>query len=1496
MRKHISKVVALTLCLVMIASQITPIFAAANYPNTHVNTGNMAADIVAVAVSQAGYCEGSLSGNPAYAGSNNYQKFGQWYDANVDNIGVTYAAWCAAFVSWCANQAGVPSSIVYYHAYCPYGVKWFRNQGRFQYAASRGGSYVPNPGDIVYFAPAGSSTSSHVGIVRYVSGGYVYTVEGNTSGQNGEVNDGGGVFLKSYSLNYSRLYGYGIPAYADNSGKDPVGYIDGITVEGPGTFRIHGWTLDEDEQGTSLPVHIYLGGGPGDPNAEGYSLVANLPRDDVAAVYPWAGNAHGFDTVIRTGKSGRQVVYAYGINAGRGSNALLGGSGTIIDIPADTENPVISDVRISNLTSTGYTVTCTVSDNVAIRNVVMPTWTEAWGQDDIFWGEATLFGNQATFNVSYSSHNFEYGAYNTHIYANDLAGNSTLYPLIIDVPSALAEEPTSGTVAENTYFIASGMNKNFVLDVENWSQDDFANVQLYYTLGSSANQRWRISDPDGDGYYTIICENSGKSLDAAWGGTTDGTNVQQCESNGTDAQLWKLEDVGSGLYRIVNKNSGLVLDLTAGAVAAGQNIQLYSANDTWAQLWYLIPADLSGPEITDVTFSEISSGGFRVTCTVSDISGIQKVDIPVWSYQNGQDDTIWHSATVEGNTATCYISIADHNYEPGAYDVHIYAYDNAGNPNVVSTNGGLTVPNRIGKAPVTGQLEGGTYFITSAQNQNFVVDVSAALTDNGANIQLWETLGLNRNQMWQISDEDGDGYYTVTAVHSGKAMDIEGGNPASGTNVQQWDVNNSDAQLWQILANEDGTYTFIAKCGGMALDLSYGWIGNGVNIRIHEPNGSVAQKWYLIPADVAGPEITDVTFSEISSEGFRVTCTVSDEAGIQKVEFPSWTKYNGQEDMIWHQATVTGNTATCYISIGDHNLEPGDYELHIYAYDNIGNCGAVVTGGVTVPNRIGQEPVNGQLKNGTYFITCAQNRNYVADVEGISSESGANIYLWETAGDNRNQMWQINDADGDGYYTVVSVNSGKYMDVAGGVAASGTNVQQWDVNNSDAQLWQILANEDGTYTFIAKCGGMALDLSYGWIGNGVNIRIHEPNGSVAQKWYLIPATVPADTDHIHTYLNPVVTEPNCTASGYTTHTCVNCGHSYVSDPVEANGEHSYLDGVCRFCGETETVVVPELNLSYPALDFEDTVYYNIYYTVSDMKSVVEMGLITFDTKLTDGTVSDAKEVISGYVASGDQYKVHSNGICAKNLGDDLFFRVYAKLSDGSYVYSRTESYNAVSYAQSILTHSTDVQIKSLVVAMLNYGAAAQVQFNYKTDTLMNSILSDSQKALVTSYRAGMVTPVQPANSGKVGSFALVDGGYASRYPSVSFDGAFSVNYYFTPAHAMDGDLTMYYWTTQDYAKADVLTHENATGVFKMEEKNGAYAASVEGIAACRIDETIYVAGIYESDGIAYPTGVLAYSLGEYCLYHIANSTGNTNALAKATAIYGYYAKLYFGSW
>ena len=320
-----------------------------------------------------------------------------------------------------------------------------------------------------------------------------------------------------------------------------------------------------------------------------------------------------------------------------------------------------------------------------------------------------------------------------------------------------------------------------------------------------------------------------------------------------------------------------------------------------------------------------------------------------------------------------------------------------------------------------------------------------------------------------------------------------------------------------------------------------------------------------------------------------------------------------------------------------------------------------------------------------------------------------------------------------------------------------------------------------------------------------------------------------------------------------------------------------------------TVKVPTLTLSYPSLSFEDEILYNVYYTVDDPSDVVEMGLITFNERLPGGTITHAVDVIPGYVNSGSTYMAQSKGIPAKNLGDALYFKVYAKLSDGSYVYSGIAGYHAVAYANSVLSNAdSSAKAKSLVVAMLNYGAAAQEYFDYKTDSLMNASLTAAQQALVAAYDESMVADVVKADTKKAGSFVM-NGGYSNIYPTVSFEGAFSINYYFIPNKTVDKALTFYYWDSETYNSVSTLTPENATGTITMKQDGSNWGAAVEGIAAKSIDETIYVAGIYTSGGVSYPTSVISYSLGKYCETIAANG----EAFGAATAVYGYYAKAYF---
>ena len=157
----------------------------------------------------------------------------------------------------------------------------------------------------------------------------------------------------------------------------------------------------------------------------------------------------------------------------------------------------------------------------------------------------------------------------------------------------------------------------------------------------------------------------------------------------------------------------------------------------------------------------------------------------------------------------------------------------------------------------------------------------------------------------------------------------------------------------------------------------------------------------------------------------------------------------------------------------------------------------------------------------------------------------------------------------------------------------------------------------------------------------------------------------------------------------------------------------------------------------------------------------------------------------------------------------------------------------------------------------------------------------------------MAQSVTAAPKEKQGEFAN-NKGFSKRSPAVSFEGAFSINYFFTPAYMPVGEITFYYWNEADYNAADILTSENASGRFAMTgEGMDQYRADIKGIAAKDLAKPVYVAVVYSDGTNTWTSGVLGYSLGAYCGSQ-ATVTGAMADLAKATAVYGYHAKAYFG--
>ena len=144
--------------------------------------------LIKIAEGEMGYLEkksnSQLDSKTANAGSGNYTKY--WRD-----VYPSYQAqpWCAAFVSWCFEKAfGLETAKKllkhWPYTYCPTLGDLFTKNAN------------PKVGDIVIFFRGGEF--AHTGIVTAVSGDRFETIEGNTSGASGIVDNGGGVCKKSY--------------------------------------------------------------------------------------------------------------------------------------------------------------------------------------------------------------------------------------------------------------------------------------------------------------------------------------------------------------------------------------------------------------------------------------------------------------------------------------------------------------------------------------------------------------------------------------------------------------------------------------------------------------------------------------------------------------------------------------------------------------------------------------------------------------------------------------------------------------------------------------------------------------------------------------------------------------------------------------------------------------------------------------------------------------------------------------------------------------------------------------------------------------------------------------------------------------------------------------------------------------------------------------------------------------------------------------------------
>ncbi|WP_415985094.1 RICIN domain-containing protein [Holdemanella biformis] len=407
----------------------------------------------------------------------------------------------------------------------------------------------------------------------------------------------------------------------------------------------------------------------------------------------------------------------------------------------------------------------------------------------------------------------------------------------------------------------------------------------------------------------------------------------------------------------------------------------------------------------------------------------------------------------------------------------------------------------------------GKYVISSMLNSKYVLDIEGGSTSNYGNVQLY----LNNEstaQAFKVS-HDAQGYVTFTNVNSGKVLDVSGGIASNGRNVQQYTSNGTRSQKWVIKKSGNGYTIVSALDSNFVLDLSSGKVNNGQNIQIYSSNGSNAQKWNLTKYLSKQEKLDQLAAENKNTLADGVYKIGNAQNSNYVLDIASGSKNNGANVQLY---LSNGTTAQSFKVTHDTN--------GYVTFTNVNSGRALDVSGGKVANysNIQQYNSNGTKsqkwivkKSGSgYTIISALDSNYVLDLSGGKVVNSRNIQLYQSNGSTA-QQWtfeknitererldematQNKSMMDDGVYYIKNRDVKFALDVSGGSAYSGANVQLYSLNKTDAQKWLVSHDSKGYVSFKNVNSGMYLTATGS--SNGANVNQQSPSNGYNQKWII----------------------------------------------------------------------------------------------------------------------------------------------------------------------------------------------------------------------------------------------------------------------------------------------------------------------------------------------------------------------------------------------------------
>ena len=447
--------------------------------------------------------------------------------------------------------------------------------------------------------------------------------------------------------------------------------------------------------------------------------------------------------------------------------------------------------------------------------------------------------------------------------------------------SSTANGANTKTHSNGIYKIAIGKSPTKTFEIAGSNKENNAKVDIW-NYGNVPAQKFYFEYQDG--YYKITAMHTGKSLTAKDNNVKEGTEIVQADYAGNDSQKWLLRDTHKNGWIISPYNTPDLAFTVQNQIQNGSKIILSKTKNNDNQMLYVFNINKEEAYqkngIYRISVGKTPSKAFEVAGSNKENNA--KVDI--WNYGNVpaqkfyfeyQDGyykiTAMHtgkSLTVKGKNIKDGTEIVQDNYTGDhsqrwiLRDTHKNGWiiSPLSNPNLAITiQGNIQNGSKIVLANVKdndNQMlylynitnnerthKDDTYKLAIGKDSNKTIEVAGSSKDNNAKIDIWN-YGNAEAQKYKF--EYINGYYKITAKHTGKSLTAKNNVLQEGTEIVQADYTGNNSQKW-LLRDTHKNGWIISPISNPDLAITVqGSIQNGSKIILSKTQDNDNQMLYIM--------------------------------------------------------------------------------------------------------------------------------------------------------------------------------------------------------------------------------------------------------------------------------------------------------------------------------------------------------------------------------------------------------------------------------------------------------------------------------------------------------------------------------------------------------------------------------------------------------------------------------------------------------------------------